>query len=400
MIKVCCFEIGKQRRLLRNQRCLALWLHFTRLSSTVDERMSFCQKKLLLQHQSSAKCNFYVNQVAFSTDNKTIALSLSNNTVQIWNYKTGKLKKLRIGWNFNLTLSPNGETLAFSSDDDSVRLWNVEKGELRHNLKGHNNSVNCVRFSPDGATLASCSSDTTVRLWNAATGELIKVLEGHSFGVRGFAFSPNGKALASYSFGNKLILSTFNLWNVETGQSMRLHNDHCPTRGVKLVAFSPNGKTLASFYEDENPRLWNVETGKLTRVIHQHNKFVIWAAFLQDGETLVWGSDSGTVNAWNVKTGERTRSQKQIQKSALSPDGKTIAHCAGKGRVELCHVWKPVQRMLQHYAVVLSKSCHLSSTTISMIFKSIINQQNLFALVSDDDILQFVNCLKCSHKKH
>lgn len=83
---------------------------------------------------------------------------------------------------------------------------------------------------------------------------------------------------------------------------------------------------------------------------------------------------------------------------AFSPDGKKIAFGHDHTCITLLLLWKPLQQMLQKYACLLSKSRHLSSTSIMMIIKSILNQEKDFTIVSDDNILRFIDCLKRSHK--
>ena len=67
--------------------------------------------------------------------------------------------------------SSDGTTLASGSDDNSIRLWDVKTGEYKAKLDGHNNAIFIVCFSPDGTTLASCSRDNSIRLWDLKTGE-------------------------------------------------------------------------------------------------------------------------------------------------------------------------------------------------------------------------------------
>jgi WD40 repeat protein len=64
--------------------------------------------------------------------------------------------------------SPDGTTLASGSGDQTVRIWDVRSGTNLHTLTGHTDSVRAVAYSPDGTTLASGSDDQTVRIWTSA----------------------------------------------------------------------------------------------------------------------------------------------------------------------------------------------------------------------------------------
>lgn len=50
--------------------------------------------------------------------------------------------------------------------DGTVQLWNWKTGELRKELKGHAASVHAVAISPDGNTIASGSMDSLIYLWD------------------------------------------------------------------------------------------------------------------------------------------------------------------------------------------------------------------------------------------
>ncbi len=67
---------------------------------------------------------------------------------------------------YGIDFSPNGELLASGSRDNSVRVWDVKTGkELFFSLE-HNGEVHSVAFSTDGAMLASGGADGKIRLWD------------------------------------------------------------------------------------------------------------------------------------------------------------------------------------------------------------------------------------------
>ncbi len=98
----------------------------------------------------------------------------------------------------SVAFSPDDKTLAMASHEGSIHLWDVTSGNHLAALTGHSNAVTDVAFAPDGRTMASTSTDGTVRLWNMATHRELMELDSGKLPVgRGstLAFSPDGKQL-------------------------------------------------------------------------------------------------------------------------------------------------------------------------------------------------------------
>ena len=78
----------------------------------------------------------------------------------------------------SVAFSPDGSTLASGNSNDTIRLWDARTGEHVQTLEGHTDDVRSLAYSPDGCTLASGSRDYTIRLWDTRSGEQRQTLEG------------------------------------------------------------------------------------------------------------------------------------------------------------------------------------------------------------------------------
>ena len=194
-------------------------------------------------------------------------------------------------WVTSVYFSPDGRYIASAGWDETVRLWDVRTGEEVRRFEEYTDKVTSVCFSPDGRYIAS-GSGNTISLWDIETGEEVRRFEEYTDKVTSVCFSPDGQYIASGS-GN-----TISLWDVRTGREVRRFEGH--THYVTSVYFSPDGRYIASGSEDRTIRLWDVRTGEEVRRFEGHSDSVDSVCFSPDGRYIASGSGDRTIRLWEL----------------------------------------------------------------------------------------------------
>jgi WD40 repeat protein len=100
---------------------------------------------------------------------------------QIWDPATGRRVATLAGNTgvvLDLAFSPDERRLAVTGQDGTVGIWDPTSGEPLLTLRGHYAiSVFSVAFSPDGSRLASLGTEGVLRVWTLDLDELIEIAE-------------------------------------------------------------------------------------------------------------------------------------------------------------------------------------------------------------------------------
>jgi WD40 repeat protein len=142
-----------------------------------------------------------VARVSFSPNGHTIASASADQTVKVWDAKTGALRQTfdkHTGWVTALAFCPtDSECIATGGWDGRVMLWEPTTGMVRKSFVGNATEIHDLLFLPDGKTLVTANGDRRVQFFDVATGmERIRLLE-HDDAVRSLAASRDGRLLVS-----------------------------------------------------------------------------------------------------------------------------------------------------------------------------------------------------------
>ncbi|KAF8811554.1 WD40 repeat-like protein [Phlegmacium glaucopus] len=266
-----------------------------------------------------------VSSVAFSPDSNQIVSGSDDQSVRVWDAKTGKqLRELQGHTDevYSVAFSPDGDKIVSGSQDQSVRAWDAKTGEQLKELQGHTEQVNSVAFSPDSNQIVSGSDDQSVRVWDAKTGKQLRELRGDNGEVTSVAFSPDSNQIVSGSYQSIWV------WDAKTGEQLRELEGH--TGWVNSVAFSPDGNKIVSGSNDHSVRVWDVKMGKQLMELKGHTNYVTSVAFSPDGNQIISGSEDLSVQVWDVKMDEQLRPGElqghtdEVGSVLFLPDGNQI----------------------------------------------------------------------------
>jgi WD40 repeat protein len=263
-----------------------------------------------------------------------------------------------------LAFSPDGSSLASGGSDRVIRLWDPRSGSISASLYGHGKPITALAFNPQGNLLVTCSTDETMKVWDVKSGALLHTIGVGSLGIWGIqamAFSPDGKNLVTADDN-----SSIRVWDAKTWKESRSLQAVEGTRSLVFVygavdenekiskalsvVFSPDGSQILSGHNDGTIRLWDAQTGRAIRAIKTAGRNAVHCAFTPDGNAIICvNHDDNPIRIIDARSGEIIRSVSKMdigkfehtghdESLAISPDGKTMAVSAPRGKIGLWEI--------------------------------------------------------------
>ena len=251
----------------------------------------------------------------------------------------------------SVSWSPDGARLATTSLDDTVKVWDSRTGALLHDLRsvklvflGPNGGQ--LAWNPDGTRFATAGDDGMAKVWDSHTGALLHELQAHTSAVLSVGWSPDGTKLATTGDDN-----VAKVWDGHTGAL--LHEFAVGARGHAVdvsLAWSPDGTRLAIAGEDNVAKIWDGHTGALLHElqvgVREHATDVSWSP---DGTLLATVSKDDKVAVWDSRTGALIDDTFPLLEPRLiswSPDGARLAVVGPLGYADIVVVWDSDTRLV------------------------------------------------------
>jgi len=232
----------------------------------------------------------------------------NNRAVRVWDVGTKKERfKARValgGTQINAcAFSPDGEMLAVSAADGPVDLWDVKTGKVKRTFLGRTGQGHRVAFSADSRALAALAQDGTIQRWSTETGKALGTteppLEMPLYGAHWLAFADKDRLIAWGQIGSAWVA-----WEAPSGKLLTRPTEH--TSGIRSIAFADGGKQIVTAPFIGKVVRWDATTGKslgpvTVRAGRASSQGVTGLALAPDGAHAAAGSAPAAV--FDLKTG-------------------------------------------------------------------------------------------------
>ncbi|KAK9468279.1 WD40-repeat-containing domain protein [Lipomyces arxii] len=225
------------------------------------------------------------------TGEELLASCSADLTIKLWD-ANDEYKNIRTLKGHDHTISSvrffqDGDRLVSASRDNTLRIWEVKTGYCNRTIMGHTDWIKAVAPTLDGGLILSTGADHTARVTDPSTGECKLVVQAHEHVIDCLAVAPRSsyKYVAAMTelqqeppvtsefeyFATGSRDRTVKIWD-SFGNLIKTLEGH--DNWVKSVVFHPGGKYILSAGDDRTIRCWDlVQDGVCARTIenaHEH----------------------------------------------------------------------------------------------------------------------------------
>ncbi|MFP2925510.1 WD40 repeat domain-containing protein [Pyxidicoccus sp. 3LG] len=292
-----------------------------------------------------------VRRLAWSPDGSRLALeagagiSSSSQWVELHALGAVGLEALWTGA-ASFAWSPDGQRYAVGLQDE-VRVYVTATHDVATSLRGAWSQASLLDWSRDGRWLAVGNATRSVLVLEVATSALVAAYTepfppGTARGFDALRFHPSKPELALVDD----LPSRVDILTVDEAAGTVRRRELLPHfHDVGAVAWSPTGDRLASGGLEGMIRLWDSEGAPLRALSGHGGKEILSLAWDSAGTRIASGGADGRICIWRAEDGEPVREPlvhvsgqapilMQVNRVALSPDGRRVASVAGSSPTE------------------------------------------------------------------
>ncbi len=110
-----------------------------------------------------------------------------------------------------IAYSHNGKYLLTGGNDNTIILWDFKSGMQVRSYLGHSKGLTCLAFAPNDSQFVSGSYDQTLKIWDTYTGRCMNTIDGYGYAFTQVEVNKNGRFMAATNRDK-----TFSLWDLRT----------------------------------------------------------------------------------------------------------------------------------------------------------------------------------------
>jgi WD40 repeat protein len=296
--------------------------------------------------------------VSITPDGNYAISSSEDNTLKVWNLKTGEEICTLKGHSLRakaVSITPDGNYAVSASWDHTLKIWDLKNGREVRTLKGHSSAVHGVCVTPDGNYAVSASANKTLKIWDLKTGKEAKTLKGHSSSVNSVSVTPDGNYAISASADK-----TLKIWNLKTGKEAKTLKGHFDS--VTAVSVTHDGNHAISASYDRTLKVWDLKTGMEVHTLRGHSSGVLGVSVTPDGNYAISASSDRTLKVWDLKTGKEERTleghSSSVEAVCVTPDGNYAVSASVDNTLKIwdLKVRNEVRNLMDHSGFIYSIS--------------------------------------------
>ncbi len=255
--------------------------------------------------------------VEFSTDGQTVYTAGGNWHAKIWDRDKGQ-QQSKFGqhdnWVMDLDVSADGNRICTCAFDATSRVWDTKSGKQLFLLRrGENAVIFSNRFSPDATKVVTAGQNGFANVWDCQSGELLLALPKFGKSRYAAAFRPFSDEVATTD-GNTVVIHS-----LADAQPVRKLVGH--QADVLDVDFNLDGSVALTRSRDDTIRIWDVLTGQQVKLIrcNARDGDVSRARFTPDGRHVIAINGNGTCYILRLNGSASSQSKEQNAEEVRFP---------------------------------------------------------------------------------
>ncbi|MFN9718451.1 MAG: WD40 repeat domain-containing protein [Planctomycetota bacterium] len=264
-----------------------------------------------------------IRAVSSAPSGQWVATVSDDKTLRLWSSSGQPVRAMTHPTNVLQTVSIRRDEQQVTAGDagGGVSLWNVADGSPQGAWIAHDGATTAVEYDRTQPILWSGGADGTLKRWQLPIVPP-RMSPGHSQPARTVATSGDGRWAISGSADQ-----TVRLWDLTTGQTVRVLSEGLAVGGITAVAISSSGTHAAATTESGVLLVWSVPDGALIMKRLVMPTAVLDVTFLPDGKRLATLGQDLMIRHWQMIDAAREVSNDgaPYQVAASSPDGRRFA---------------------------------------------------------------------------